>query len=515
MRTRLCFYLILLTPLLVYCQTVFHEYGMRDDYANLREAREQPGKLVRFTASHGRPLYGALLETSLLKLDGVESLAWLRLSSVILLTLLALALWRQLYQSGWTEVEAMVIGLGITLLPAAQVVAGWATAWPHVLALLLAVAGFAAVESELERGGLKRIVALAGGVMIYAIAAFIYQSNAVFAIVPIAAVLLVRPGREPYPDLRWSLIHLATLAVGLLLSYGVVQWLFTQGIFQESGRLQFETNPLTKLGWFFGQPLPNALATFALRDDYNVGAPLFWASALIVVALLAYSFRVDTQRAAEPPKPLEPEVGVNYDTKPGAAAPLSKNKWLVCLVAMPLAAHVVSLCALERSTGYRVLFALSGLVVVLIVYSLRSLRASGKIPSAIYYGGLGGLLVWGAFMARQQSFALIAQPQGHEWGMIRSAALRLDLRKANRVYIITPQVDDRTTTIVHRDEFGSLSTDSDWVPREMFMAAVRERFPEKLPKGGSYTVTLGRAEPPKQDYDLILDLRKLRNLREP
>ena len=55
-----------------------------------------------------------------------------------------LALWRQLYQSGWTEIEAAVIGLGVTLLPAAQVEVSWAVGWPHVLALVLALAGFAA-----------------------------------------------------------------------------------------------------------------------------------------------------------------------------------------------------------------------------------------------------------------------------------------------------------------------------------------------------------------------------------
>ncbi|HEX7632620.1 MAG TPA: hypothetical protein VF388_10830, partial [Lacunisphaera sp.] len=95
-RTRICFYVLLLTPLAVYWSTIFHDYGFRDDYSHLREAKEEPGKIVKFTASHGRPLYGALLETTFGVTDDVAELPWLRLTTVCLLTVLGLALWRQL-----------------------------------------------------------------------------------------------------------------------------------------------------------------------------------------------------------------------------------------------------------------------------------------------------------------------------------------------------------------------------------------------------------------------------------
>lgn len=512
-RTRFCFYLLLLTPLAAYWPTIFHDYGMRDDYSCLREAREEPGKIVRFTASHGRPLYGALLETSLTVADQVEHLPWLRLTGVALLTLLGMALWRQLYQSGWTEVEAMVIGLTVTLLPAAQVVASWAITWPHALALLLGMAGFSAVEAELERGGLKRLVALAGGVLIYSLATLIYQSNALFAVVPIAAVLLVRPGREPFNDKRWSLIHLATLIVGVGVGGGLTLLLLHNGIFQESTRMHVESAVFSKIGWFFSMPLANTLALFALRDDHQTGALVFWAAAAAVVGVITYTYRVDTQRAAQPAPAPEPEVGVNYDVKPGQATPVSRVKWLLCLVVLPLVGHTVSLAAAERAIGYRTMFALSGLVVVLLVYAARSLRAAERLPRWGYYGALGGLLLLGAFTARQNSFQLMAVPQSYEWELVRSAMMRADFRKPVSVYVITPQPADRATERIYGDEFGSLSSDSDWAPREMVKAAVRARFPEKLPKGGSLTVASGRAEPAPKAFDVVIDMRKLKNYR--
>jgi len=494
-RTRICLYILLLTPFLVYWQTVFHDYGMRDDYSHLRESREEPSKLVKFTASHGRPLYGALLETSFASAaaDGIDGLKWLRLTTVSLLALLALAIWRQLYQSGWTEIEAAVIGLGVALLPAAQVTVGWAVCWPHVLALLLAVAGFSAIETELESGGLKRFVALFGGVMIYCLSGLIYQSNALFAVVPIGAVFLVRSGRDRLPDMKWLVIHLLALVAGLALSYLLVRLLFNTGIFHPSPRLQFETNPFTKLAWFFWLPLPNALALYFLRDDFNTGAILFWPAVVAVVTI----------------------IGFGYKAARGGTDEMAKKKWLICLVLLPLLAHTVSFVAAERAIGYRVLFALSGMVLVMLVFTLRSLRIAGRLKPLFFYSSLVLVVLIGAVTANSNAFDLIAEPQGNEWELVLTPVMRANFKGPTKVYLITPKLEDRSTTRMFADEFGSMSADSDWTPREMFKTAVRERFPGKLPPGFSYTVTLGRDEPAPKAYDMVIDLRRLRNFRQP
>lgn len=487
-RTRICLYVLLLAPLAVYWQTVFHEYGFRDDYSHLRESREEPGKLVKFTASHGRPLYGALLETTFNVTEEVTHLPLLRLTTVLLLTLLGVALWRQLYQSGWTEVEAAAIGLGVILLPAAQVTVGWAVTWPHILTLLLAVAGFSAIETELERGGLKRFVALLGGCLIYALAGLIYQSNALFAVVPIAAILLVRSGREPMPDGKWLVYHLTALIVGLALSYFLVQGLFSNGVFRESARMQLEHNPFTKLAWFFAYPLPNALSLYALRDDFHTGEVFFWLSAIGVVAIIVAGVRVSLK---EPNEQL-------------------KRKWIWCLAILPILAHAVSLAAGERSIAYRTIFALSGLVVVLVVYSLRALATKASTKPLLRYAGLGLIAAGLALLANRNAYLLIAEPQGNEWEIVKGALQRANFTKPTRIYVITPSVDDRSTERVYFDEFGSLSSDSDWTPKEMVKDALHDRFPEKLPKGGSYTLVTSREVPEAGAYDVLIDLRKLK-----
>ncbi len=492
-RTRICFIILLFTPLLVYWQSAFTEFGMRDDYSSMREAREEPGKLVRFTASHGRPLYGALLETSFTKLNEVESLWVLRLSSVLLLTILGLALWRQLYHSGWAEIEAAAIGLGVVLLPGAQVLTSWAFAWPHAVALLLSLAGFAAVETELERGGLKRAIALLGGGMIYGLAAVIYQSNALFAVVPLAAILLVRMTRGSSSDLRWGAIHFSTLFAGLMTAYLLVGALFANGVFRASVRMQLETNPFTKLIWFFSNPLPNALGLFALRDDFKTGEAVFWVVVVVVVAVIFWGCKAEIARGGK----------------------TAKRRVLLCAFILPFLAHIVSLAAAERATGYRIQFALSGLVLVLLVFAIRSLLASGLINQTVHHATLILIACVAAFTAHSNSYNLIAKPQSYEWETIRPPAMRAPFPKTAKVYVVTPGIENRATKRIFADEFGSISSNSDWVPAEMFKAVIHERYPAKLPKGTDYTVTSGPEVPAEGLYDLVIDMRSYKERAEP
>lgn len=492
MRTRICFYLLLLTPLIVYWQTAFHDYGVREDYNYLRVSREEPGEMVKLTASHGRPLYGALLETTYALAGQVENLVWMRLASILMMIILSLVLWRQLYHSGWGEVEAAAIGLGVALLPAAQYVTSAAACWPQALTLVLAIAGFSAVETEIERGGLKRIVALLGGCMIYTAAGLIYQSNVLFALVPITAVFLVRTGREPMSDLKWGSLHLAVMVVGLLLSWVLVQALFSNGVFEESARMRLETNPFTKLLWFVLHPLPNALALYALADDHYHGVIYYALLALVVVVLLIFGFRRSI----------------------ALGNALVVRRWKICLFALPFVAQGISLIAAERAGGYRLLFALSGLVLVLTIFAIRTLiEGRKKFKPRLVYAGYAVIFILIAISAQQQSYVLIGEPQAQEWAMMRNAVLRAAFNKPVRAYVITPTAEHRSTDRIYRDEFGALSSQSERVAREMFKTAVRSRFPGKLPSGGSYAVEAGASEPEAGAYDIVVDMRRMQTLR--
>jgi hypothetical protein len=493
MRTLLCFGVLILVPFVVYVPAISQTYGWRDDYAHLRDAYEEPGKMVRSMASQGRPLQGVLLEMSFGRLESIDDLVWLRLASVTLLAGLSIALWRCVERGGWPALDAAALGLAVTLLPAAQVFATWAICWPFALSLILAVAGFSAVEVGLETGGVRRVMDVIGGVFLYMLTSLIYQSNALFALVPMAATALSGASRRTRAGLLcWFASHLAVLFISLSLSYLLMKLLFAYGVFYESSRLQLEDHPLTKLGWFFWKPLPNALALYALRDDFNTGAVFFWAAVALVVTFLAWIIH----------------SGPVMD---GGCARLA---WWLCFGMLSWVAHSVSLVVAERSIGYRTLYALSGLVLVVVFTALRRLPIAEKQQLWVRYSVLAALLLIAAGLAAYQSYTLIAQPQAREWHLVRSAVLQARLSDTTQIYVIKSALADRSTARVYFDEFGSLSSDSDWVPREMGKAALRERFPAGLPNGWRIDIVQGSKKPPVDGAaDVVIDMRQMRQWR--
>ena len=86
--------MLFLVPLVAYWPATFHDYGLRDDYSNLREAHEEVGKVMRFCASHARPIYGWLLQTTYGQTSSVQNLQWLRFVAALLLGAISLVSFR-------------------------------------------------------------------------------------------------------------------------------------------------------------------------------------------------------------------------------------------------------------------------------------------------------------------------------------------------------------------------------------------------------------------------------------
>jgi hypothetical protein len=480
--------LLVALPVLVYWPTVFHEFGFRDDYAHLREVRERPGWLTRLTTSNGRPVYGAVLEASLRPIAQVADLPALRLVGVVFVALTGVLLWLYLRRAGWSEVEAAAYGALVTLLPGAQVIAGWAIAWPIALGLMLAVAGFALVDAGLAQQGRRRASRIVAGAALYFTAGLTYQTSALFVIGPLAATLLVRRERKLVDDVRWVVSHVATLFAALVVGVLLMRIVFAEGIVPEALRMQLEPEPLAKLSWFLRQPLPNALTLFASRDRLVEYAG-FWIvfAAMLGIVLLGFFC--------------------------GATTRQKRWRWLACALVLPFVAHSVSLAASSQAIGYRTLLPLSAVTLALVVFALRSVAVYARWGRAVELGAFAALVAVAAVVARYQSWELIAVPQGREWQIVKSAVEEFDFKERTRVYVIRPSLGDRSTERVYSDEFGSLSADAAWAAEEMVKAAVRQRRSVEKTAGPGYTVTTGFYEPLFQsDFDLVIDMRTLHSM---
>jgi hypothetical protein len=486
MRAWLTALALAVLPLVVYWPTISHEYGFRDDYAHLREVRERPGWLMQLTTSSGRPVYGFALDTSLRSIHEVPELKALRVVSALLMGVVGVLLWRQLRRSGWRDEEAAALGAAVTLLPGAQVVVGWAIAWPISLALVVGVAGFSLVERGLERRGPRRAALVVAGGALYFVTGLTYQTSALFAVMPFAAALLLRDGTSARSDVQWVLAHLGTLFMALFAGFLMMNVVFTEGLVPEAPRMQLEPHPFVKLLWFLRNPVPNSLALFALRDSY--ATPFwFWLVVTVVVAVAVLGFLYGAKDAEQ------------------------RRRWLFAALFLPFVAHSVSLAASSQAIGYRTLLPLSGLFLVLFAFGLRATFARFRLQRIAGVAAFAVFTLAGAVLAHYHAFTLIAEPQGREWHLMEEAVNGLTLSADTHVYIVRPTPDYRSTESVYADEHGSLSADAQWAAVEMFRAAMRQRFPRGLPEGLHYTLTTS-LHPPLMPFDFVLDLRQLRTL---
>lgn len=484
MRSRLIYLTLLLLPLAVYGPVVQTEYAKLGDYGQIRSAQSVIESAS--TTAGSTLVYRALLESSFAIVHDVPMLAGIRLASVLLLGVLAILIWRQLDSSGWPELDGAAVGLLIVLLPSAQICAGWAQCWPRVLGLLFAIAGFAAVETELEAGGLKRVVAMFGGVLIYLVAAMIHPPILMFAMVPMAAVLLFKLRKTGQPlrkNVNWLLLHLLVLTVGT--AAGRVLDHMAGG-----GPLFALADVKAAAIWFLLDGIPNSLALFALRDDFHTGAWYFWPAALLVLAFIYYTFKRELAAGDEAERQ---KLVISAGVIPG-----------VVLVGMMLSGS-------PGPAGYRDLFAVSGLVVVLLITCIQSYLRTKVIKRWMHQVILAVLVLVAAAAARTHVSSLITSPQNHEWQLMGSSVAFARYKPDMKVFLVTASVGDRMTVRRYGDEFGTVSSRHAGVLKEMFMAAAMERGWQKATE---LNVTIGADAPPPGAYDLVVDMRKLREFRQ-
>ena len=487
---------LVLVPLLAYWPTTFHEFGLRDDYSNLRESHEEPGKILQFCASHARPIYGFFLQSSYGRTSSVEDLRWMRLAGALILGAISLAMFRGLQTLGWSFEASLCVSVLLPLLPASQVIAAWAVGWPYAAAALLAIGGFFAAEGALtapaEGAGrlAKRAAQWTGACALMLESALTYQPSTLFYVVPLAAALTARPHRSR--SLSWLGAHVSLIAVSLALAYAVMMLLYSHGVFVRSGRVAFEQHFGEKLAWFLGEALPNALSLLVLNDDHHRGRGAYLACAAAIGLVLL--------------------VGLTHEWR--RHGPRRGLIWLAGLAGLPVLAFGINLIAAERYATYRTLLAMSAVLVCFLVASMRALTAHWPIANRTLLAALG---LTAAFLAaRHHAYALIAVPQGNEWQLILDGAkrVRLGASAPPRVFAIASTPEDASTASIYHDEFGSLSSNSEWVPKEMFKRAMHDLHPDIADLDGRYSFATGPKLPAERQFDLVVDMRRLHEFYE-
>ena len=487
---------LFLLPVAAYWPATFHDFGLRDDYSNLREAHEEPGKILQFCASHARPIYGLLLQSTYGQTSTVENLRWMRLAASLILGAIAWVMFRGLCALGWSFEASLGVALMLGLLPASQVIASWAVGWPYAMAALLALGAFFAVENALTLAPGAVTGRLQGrllahwliGLGLLVSSALIYQPSALFYVVPLAAAVIAERRRGLAQTARWAGAHLSFVAAALALAYFTMTMLYSMGVFLKSGRVAFEHHWGEKILWLFSEALPNALGMLVLNDNNHHGRWLYLGFAGLTGGLLLAGAWLEWRRHGR-------ERGLIR---------------LCALIVLPLVAFGISLVASERYATYRTVLAMSAVLLCFLAASLAALTERWSVANRRL---LASVLLAVAFLtARHHAYALIAVPQGNEWQLILDGAkqVRLGVNSRPRIFAIASTPADISTSSIYHDEFGSLSSNSEWVPREMFKRAMHDLHPDIANLNARYVFSSGPALPAGQQFDVIIDMRRLR-----
>ena len=285
--------LLLLTPFAVYWQTVFHEYGFRDDYSILREAHEEPGKLLELTISNGRPVYGMALDASLRPIRDVPDLPWLRLAAARCSPASRSFFGASCARRAGPAPSRRPSRSGSRCCPARRSPSvGYRVA--IALALLFAVLGFARRRAASPSGGASASRRSRPAGFSISSRRDVSIERAVRDRAARGAAARARRHERPSHG-RWVAAHLATLFASLVAAFFVMQLFFTEGVAAEATRMELQLNPLMKLWWFVRQPLANSLALFELRDRFDT-SPWFWVVAASFAHALGPRFSVRRAR---------------------------------------------------------------------------------------------------------------------------------------------------------------------------------------------------------------------------
>jgi len=473
---------LLLLPLIIYSNTLFARFGFRDDYAILREVHEEPGKVIRHVGTFARPLYGVMLEVFFERVDGIDDLWKGRVASALCVGAVSAMLFLALLKLNWPTWTSALLGALMSVLPAAQVMVSWAICWPHLVGGLCSFAAFLVGQ----KGGALRTAA---AVALLVTGILIYQPHVFFYFVLVAAGLVAYQDQTLQWRTRCLIKHFLTMGVALAASYGIMQLLYAADVFKQSSLVVLETEPMAKLHWFIAGPLRNALALIVLNDAEKGMAIAFIMTAVITGGIILVG-------------------GWGRWRSGGWREGLF---WAVTLSALLMAAFTANLVSMQRWSTYRTIYALTGVLLVFFVLGLQTLasylpkRREWLLPAV-----LGLIFLVGLPLARVQAYTLFALPQQEELALVEEGAKKLEILDRATVFIIRPTIEDACAPQRYSDEFGTLSTDSDWAPKEMLKLLLNGRVPDLSKR---FTVICGRSLPAGRTFTVVIDMRRLKQLR--
>lgn len=482
----LLFLCIILT--LVYVPVVLTPYATADDYGTASVISQGGLAELKLRLIGGRPLDAVLNQIGFSMAEGIESLRYLRVLSILGIILLAWYFSYVLLVTGRGLFESLFLSIIVFTTPAFQVYASWAVAAFYPFAAL--TAGIALQKTnqlfftctwpenrwQTIAGLIEATALLVASLSVYQPAAMVFWA--------FAAVTLFRPGlpfRSVLLCFIWQTGICVAALVGSYVIYRLGQTLFGTGSLLALPSLR-ALDVSYKMFWFVREPLVNALNWVVLFPRTWLAVPV---AIIVVLGLLLYFEGTDLERFGQ---------------------------LAIALVILPLS-YISNLIVAENWSSYRTLSALGAVIVVYMFFAL-----AGYVKLRRRFGAalpVAGLLVAPALLAciiasyNVQTY--FASPLYRERMWIHEKLQSADLKLARGIYVVAAEWSQSIAPGVRYDEFGFPFSARDYALKP----AVSQMLVELGTGNQGLAVQIVAAEAARRAPEgfLVLDMGRIWSLR--
>ena len=244
-------------------------FAVLDDYSFLYNAITESNQTLTLLISAGRPLNAVLLDWGFHSAGSIENLTILRAITLVGIWMLGCGLYLFSRLHCVSYISSLAVACGIILLPSFQVYASWAQHFTTPIAGALALLSAFILTPACAMREHSRGFAILLSVLFLVIAIFIYQPIAMLFCTGILISVLSKPDISS----DWKLgravdaamVFVMAMVLGLII-FKVGQYLYPSG----SSRYGLVQNILGKLGWFFSEPIANALSLYKVPANITL-----------------------------------------------------------------------------------------------------------------------------------------------------------------------------------------------------------------------------------------------------
>ena len=450
--------------LICYSSTLTYDYGFSDDYYDIISGNQE--KSTEKKILEGRPVYGFLHGMLFFGGMSIEDLRWIRLVSIVGISLLAFGMYWVLVCAQWNRLQSFFVSIILCTTLPLQIYAAWAICFAYPFAAFVSLCAFVLADKACtnKESQWQKMRLTTGAILLQFIAITIYQPVAMFFCVAAAAVILKNDARQIFHRcIRYGIILMIANILGFLTYKMISLWNSTL-----ASKGSLVSDVIGKMKYFW-KVIPDVFS-FSILSPYHY---LFLTHSTPHPHTYNYHFEDGVIKAIAVAIMIS---GLLLYFVRGGVGQERLLKFVVALFLIPLS--MFPLLIIQHNVyGYRTLLAPTSLVIIYTFFAFR-----GYIDLWPYFSPRLANIIWGigafisVFLAAHHVHSYIVVPQVREMEIMRFPLERADLSNVRKIHVLRPisGTGGESLAPLMRFEYGYVSSETDWGAHSMVFHVLRE-----------------------------------------